>query len=56
MLTDELQGFLPFLGLCGAGTMFSFLVPSRSLDGWFSQFQLNGTEQPCAAGMEIKRS
>lgn len=55
MLSDELQGFLPFPGLHGASTMSSFLAPSHSLDGWFSKFQLNGMEQPCAAGMEIKR-
>lgn len=55
MLTDEQQGFLPFPGLRGAGTMSSFLASSHSLDGWFSKFQQNGTEQSCAAGMEIKR-
>lgn len=55
MLSDELQVFLPFPGLRGAGTMSSFLVPSHSLDGWFSKLQLNGMEQLCAAGMEIKR-
>lgn len=55
MLSDELQGFLPFPCLHGAGTLSSFLVPSGSLDDWFSKFQLNRMEQPCAASTEIKR-
>jgi len=55
MLSGELQGFLPFPGLRGAGTVSSFLAPSCSLDGWFTKFQPNGTEQLCAAGMEVRR-
>lgn len=36
--------------------MSSFLVPSHSLDGWFSKFQLNGMEHLYAAGMESKEA